>query len=187
MVWDDPNFFGAQIGEDQTLFTIEFEVIGDGGSATPVAVVNGLTPIELSISGKNAATESSPGLVAVQASLPGTLGVVTLESNQLTVWYEAPPGSLWVIQASPDFTHRTQVGQPAPAPQDAIATVALPVGSDRQYYYRAWRLQQPFAFPVRGAARTAMACPSFAPPSSSSIFIHLSQNCLTDLWGQSSF
>lgn len=140
VAWDDPTLKGLSVSSNQTLFHIEFKVIGGGGSATRIAVVNGLTPIELSVNGRIVATENSPGLVAVKANQPGTLGVVAHAGSQMDLWYEAPAGSSWIIQTSFDYKHWTQLTKPTPAPADGIATFSIPSSSTRQFYYRAIRL-----------------------------------------------
>jgi len=137
VAWDDPTLKGISVSSNQTLFHIDFQVIGGGGSATRVAVVNGLTPIELSVNGHIMATENLPGLVAVKASKPGTLGVVAHAGSEMDLWYEAPAGSSWIIQTSFDYTHWTQLTQATPAPADGIATFSIPTSSTRQFYYRA--------------------------------------------------
>ncbi len=137
--WDDPQLAGVSIAEGQALLTLDFEVIGPSGSSSPLSITGSPTPIELSVRRSVVATTQTPGLIAVRAPQPGTLGVITHSTSQLDLWYEAPPGSVWLIQSSSDLRRWTPVGSPTPAPGDGLATVSLPASGLKKLYYRAIR------------------------------------------------
>ena len=137
--WDDPNLAGVSVSEGQALLTLDFDVVGPGGSSSQVSISDSPTPIELSVRRNVVATTETPGLIAVRASNPGTLGVIANSKSHLDLWYEAPPGSVWMIQSSSDLKRWSPVGGPAPAPSDGLATVSLPASGLQKLYYRAVR------------------------------------------------
>ncbi len=137
--WDDPNLSGVSVSEGQALLTLDFEVIGSPGSSSQITISDSPTPIELSVRRNVVATTETPGFIAVRAEHPGTLGVVANSKSHLDLWYEAPLGSVWMIQSSPDLKRWSPVGGPAPAPADGLATVSLPASGLQKLYYRAIR------------------------------------------------
>ena len=137
--WDDPNLSGVSVSEGQALLTLDFEVIGSPGSSTQISISDSPTPIELSVRRNVVATTETPGLIAVRAKHPGTLGVFANSKSHLDLWYEAPSGSVWMIQSSSDLKRWSPVGGPAPAPADGLVTVSLPASGLQKLYYRAIR------------------------------------------------
>jgi hypothetical protein len=139
--WEDPNLTGVSVSSGQTLLTLNFRVIGRPGSASRVTVFNGPTPIELSIDGRVVKTQTTPGIVAVRASQPGTLEILAHSSSQLDLWYDAPAGSVWSLESSADLKIWTAQGNPSLAPGDSLVTVSVPPSTERRLFYRAVRIE----------------------------------------------
>ena len=135
--WDDPNLHGVTVLEGQTLFIINFKVMGRQGSSSTIQISGNPTPIELS-SGRNIVpTTTASGLVAVRAATPGTLWVTIPNENQLQLSYESPEGTSWEVEASADLVHWTLVGAGVVDSKNFLATVTLPLRTNQRQFYRA--------------------------------------------------
>ncbi len=138
--WDDPGLTGVPVTSGQRLFWVKFKVVGNPGQGSWVEVQDGATPIELSVGRKVAPTSTRAGVVGIRAAAPGSLGVLAYENQQLDLWYEAPAGSVWEVQASPDLTHWTQAVPASPTPPSEVGIASLPISTNSHRYYRAVRV-----------------------------------------------
>lgn len=138
--WDDPGLTGVPVTSGQRLFRVKFKVVGNPGQGSWVEVQDGATPIELSVGRKVEPTSTRAGVVGIRAAAPGSLGVLAYENQQLDLWYEAPAGSVWEVQASPDLTHWTRAVPASPTPPSEVGIASLPISISSHRYYRAVRV-----------------------------------------------
>jgi hypothetical protein len=135
--WDDPNLQGVMVSEGQTLFVAHFKVMGGQGSSSAIQISGNPTPIELSSGRRIIPTTTASGLVAVRTATPGTLWVTIPNENQLQLSYESPEGTSWEVEASGDLVHWTLVGAGTVDSKNSLATVTLPLQTNRMQFYRA--------------------------------------------------
>jgi hypothetical protein len=135
--WDDPTLTGVPVADGKPLFVASFQVIGARGTGSRVDISGDPTPIEFSVNRRVIATSVFEGMVAVRGISPGTVGAIRHKDGGFELWYEALPGKFWILQASDDLIHWTNITQPTPGPQSSLSTFVLTPPEDRHRYYRA--------------------------------------------------
>jgi hypothetical protein len=139
--WDDPEALGVTAADGSTVFTANFEVIGAGGSVSPLVLSGAATEAEVGVNFSEANLRSVSGLVTVlgpggELPIQPQLASVIYTNGVFGVPQQTVPGRRYILEYTDSLPTTKWIPLPPIIGDGSILTLSDPGAAATQRFYR---------------------------------------------------